>query len=62
MNENHKTSNNQAFIPVGGLSTRPSTRSDFSGEETSEASGIPPAKGADSIPLSGIPSTARPAH
>lgn len=62
MNENHKTSNNQAFTPVEGLSTRPSIRSDFSGEETPEASGILPAKGADSIPISGIPSAARPAH
>lgn len=63
MNENHKNSNNQAFTPVEGLSTRPSTRLDFSGKETAGPSGILPAKGADSIPFSGIPSSAaQPTH
>lgn len=54
MNENHKTSNNQAFAPDADPSRRPSGRPEFEGEGTPEASGMQESLGSDSIPFLGI--------
>lgn len=54
MNENHKTSDNQALTPDLDSSHRPSGRTEFEGEEAAELGSKDGSLGSDSIPFLGI--------
>ena len=55
MNKDHIDSISQEFIPVPGASNRPSSRLDFEAKQTANKDQTIRNKGADAIPLSGIP-------
>ncbi len=58
MNKEHKTSKNQLSTPDSPPSNRPSSRSHFGSEKEAGVATTSATKGADSIPIQGIPTSA----